>query len=149
MFQIVKRYGHEEGWSCTFRQHQAEHSHCRFIHGYPLAFEFTFECDDLDSRQWVVDFGGLKPLKEWLQTRFDHKLLVAEDDPEVDLFLTLVRKEVADVVFVPAVGCEKFAEQAWSYANYLLMHSENWPRVRLISVKVAEHGGNSALFMVP
>ena len=29
-----------------------------------------FGCHNLDEKNWVVDFGGLKPLKKWLE---DHK----------------------------------------------------------------------------
>ena len=36
-----KKYGHERGLSAAFRQWSAE-SHCRFIHGYSLEFEFVF-----------------------------------------------------------------------------------------------------------
>ena len=147
MYRVIKSYGHDEGWSCTFRQWQATHSHCRFLHGYPLAFEFTFECEDLDSRHWVIDFGGLRQLKMWLQTRFDHKLLVAEDDPEMEFFITLEKREIADIVFVPAVGCERFAEMAWDYADNMLKKCGAWPRVKLVSVKVAEHAGNSAIYV--
>jgi 6-pyruvoyltetrahydropterin/6-carboxytetrahydropterin synthase len=149
MYRITKRYGHDEGWSCAFRQWQAEHSHCRFIHGYPLAFEFTYEAEELDAHHWVIDFGGLKPLKAWLQSQFDHKLLVAEDDPDIEIFMTMGEKKIADIVFVEAVGCEKFAAMAWCHANYLLMKSPDWPRVRLVSVTCAEHGGNSATITVP
>lgn len=149
MYQVIKRYGHSEGWSCTFRQWQAEHSHCRFIHGYPLAFEFTFECETLDTRQWVIDFGGLKGLKDWLQRQFDHKLLVAEDDPDIELFKTMGKKKLADIVIVEAVGCEKFAEIAWIYANGMLAAQGITDRVKLVSVRCAEHDGNSAVYLVP
>jgi 6-pyruvoyltetrahydropterin/6-carboxytetrahydropterin synthase len=145
-YRVIKRYGHEEGWSCTFRQHRAEHSHCKFIHGYPLAIELTFECETLDHRNWVVDFGGFKPLKAWLQSIFDHKMLVATDDPHVDLFKTMVDKELADIVFVPRVGCEAFAEMIFGKAEHFLVDSGDYPRVQLASVKVSEHGGNSAVF---
>jgi len=56
---------------------------------------------------------------------------------------------IADIRFVQAVGCEEFAQMAWCYGNALLMQSEDWPRVKLTSVKVSEHGGNHAIFTVP
>ena len=39
----------------------------QILHGYSLQFKFTFEARELDERNWVVDFGGLKPLKAWLE----------------------------------------------------------------------------------
>src|SRR3954463_9367210 len=99
MYQVIKRYGHDQGWSCTFRQWRANHSHCRFTHGYALAFEFLFQCETLDSRNWVIDFGGLKNLKLWLQGPFDHKMLVAEDDPVLDAFIAMQQAGIADIKF--------------------------------------------------
>ena len=46
----------------AYRQWRAE-SHCNLVHGYALSFHFEFESDTLDARNWVMDFGGLKPLK--------------------------------------------------------------------------------------
>jgi 6-pyruvoyltetrahydropterin/6-carboxytetrahydropterin synthase len=148
MAQIIKRYGHEEGWSCTFRQHRAAGSHCRFIHGYPLAFAITFECEFLDERNWVLDFGGLKPLKSWLQATFDHKMLVAEDDPQLLVFKSMAVgvDAIADIVIVPDVGCEKFAEMTYYQADRILGEIGEKPRVWIKSVAVSEHGGNTAVF---
>ena len=72
-YYSTKTYGHNIGLSACFRQPNA-HSHCKFLHGYSLQFKFTFSCDSLDERNWVVDFGGLKPLKAWLENTFDHQL---------------------------------------------------------------------------
>ena len=78
-----KTYTHSTGHSCAFRQWRAD-SHCNLIHGYALQFELQFGSIALDDKNWVVDFGGLKELKEWLKHMFDHTYLVAEDDPEMD-----------------------------------------------------------------
>jgi 6-pyruvoyltetrahydropterin/6-carboxytetrahydropterin synthase len=79
-YQVTKTYGHELGLSCVFRQHRAN-SHCKQLHGYALAFDIVFETETLDARNWVIDFGSLKEVKEWLVDMFDHTLLVASDDP--------------------------------------------------------------------
>ena len=42
---------------------------------------------ELDERNWIVDFGGLKPLKNWLAEMFDHTYLVSQDDPELETFV--------------------------------------------------------------
>ena len=82
----TKHYGHNIGLSAVFRQPNADHSHCHLLHGYSLAFTFTFGCDKLDNKNWAVDFGGLKPLKKWLEDNFDHKLCLDNADPMVDEF---------------------------------------------------------------
>ena len=34
--------------------------HCKYVHGYARYVEITFACHDLNDKQWVMDFGGLK-----------------------------------------------------------------------------------------
>lgn len=145
MYQSSKTYGHEIGLSCAFRQHKAQ-SHCRFIHGYALKIELHFEAEELDSRNWVVDFGSLKSLKGQLEDTFDHKLLVAEDDPEKDTLCMLAGLGVADVIVVEKTGCEAFAELIYETTEVWLKDSGYAPRVRMNRVVVHEHGANSATF---
>ena len=83
----------------AYRQWRAD-SHCRFVHGYALSFHFEFECDTLDARNWCMDFGGLKPLKDKLVEWFDHTLLVAQDDPERVLLETLGQKKIAKITML-------------------------------------------------
>lgn len=142
MYLSTKRYGHEAGLSAVFRQWRAN-SHCKFLHGYALAFTFVFECKCLDDRNWVVDFGGLKSLKSALESNFDHRLVVAQDDPKLSEFLALQEDGLAQVVILPNVGCEAFAKYAFRLAEALV----NDERVRVKSVECAEHSGNSAIYI--
>jgi 6-pyruvoyltetrahydropterin/6-carboxytetrahydropterin synthase len=145
MYKSTKTYGHEIGLSAAFRQWRAE-SHCRFLHGYALAVRFEFEADELDMRNWVVDFGSLKSLKGWLENTFDHKTLVAEDDPHLLTFQTMHSCGIIQMVAVPATGCEKFAEIIYGVTEVWLQDNGYAPRVRLASVEVREHGANSAIY---
>jgi 6-pyruvoyltetrahydropterin/6-carboxytetrahydropterin synthase len=149
MYRVIKKYGHAEGLSCAFRQWRSEHSHCKFIHGYALAFEICFVSQDLTPQNWVIDFGGLKALKEFLKQTFDHKLAIAEDDPKLQELLQLQNLGLAQVVVMPSVGCEKFAELVgqWIISNVLnndrIVKAQN---LQLEYVKVLEHEGNSAVW---
>lgn len=147
MFVSTKTYTHAQGLSCAFRQWRAD-SHCRFIHGYALQIRIEFECEDkmLNQNNWVVDFGSLKPLKERLENLFDHKLLVAADDPEVDTFRELASKGLASIQIVQATGCEMFAYIVASLAHQHLVSNNMKHRVRVRAVEVSEHGGNSARY---
>lgn len=144
-FRSTKTYGHDIGLSAAFRQWRAE-SHCRFLHGYSLAFRFEFEADELDHRNWVVDFGGLKGLKAMLEDNFDHKTVVAEDDPEIEWFREAHKRGILELVEFPAAGCEKFAEFVYGATEVWLKDAGFSPRCRLVSVEVKEHGANSAIF---
>lgn len=147
MWRSTKTYGHDLGLSACFRQWRAN-SHCALLHGYALSFKFVFEAEDLDSRNWVADFGGLKWLKEQLVQTFDHKLVVAHDDPCIEDFRKLAQIGVAEVLVLPGVGCEMFANLAYGYAVRALERDANLaPRVRVISCECAEHGANSAIYI--
>ena len=141
-FYSGKTYTHATGHSCAFRQWRAD-SHCNLIHGYSLQFEFTFGCDELDERNWAVDFGGLKPLKEWLKHMFDHTYLVARDDPEMETVQMLNDKGLIDMRVVDATGCERFAEMAFDEANEIVKVISNG-RCWVQQVTVKEHDASSA-----
>ena len=144
-WRVVKTYGHDEGLSCTFRQWQAATSHCRFLHGYALAFRFTFTSDTLDDRGWCIDFGGLKPLRAWLHETFDHTLLAAVDDPDLATFRDLQVRGLVQLRVLEAVGCEAFAASAHGWTTDFLAR-ECGGRVHLEGVEVSEHAGNAASF---
>lgn len=147
MHLITKTYGHDLGLSSCFRQHRAE-SHCRFFHGYAMSIKLTFAADILDHNNWVLDFGGLKPVKQWLVDTFDHKMLVAQDDPQIELIRTMAEHGLADVIELPYVGCEGFA--AYVAENVERLAIAPWERdnrgLRLVEVEVREHGANSAIW---
>ena len=132
--------------STAFRQWRADHSHCRFIHGYQLKAKFTFGCNDLDNKGWCVDFGGLADLKHTLRSQFDHTTVVAGDDPELETFKTLNDKGVILLRIMPeGVGVEKFAEWVFKTADtYIEEISEG--RCYVANVTVTEHDNNSASY---
>src|SRR4051812_21657212 len=145
MYRSIKTYGHSEGLSCCFRQWRATDSHCRLIHGYALAFRFVFATNHLDERNWCYDFGGLKPVREWLKHMFDHTMLVAEDDPERARFEDLHRLGLVDLRLLPAVGCEATAKHVFDHVEEFA-RTQTGGRVWLESVEVSEHAGNSASY---
>lgn len=144
-YRSSKTYGHDIGLSACFRQWRAD-SHCRFFHGYAMSVHLEFEADELDARNWVVDFGSLKPFKQQLENTFDHKLLVAEDDPFLDEIREMENVGLAQVVVVEATGCEAFAKLIYECAEIWLKDAGYAPRVRMHHVTVREHGANSATY---
>lgn len=148
-FSVTKSYGHELGLSACFRQPRAE-SHCRFLHGYAMAVKLTFSTVCLDENGWVIDFGALKPVKAMITELFDHKMLIAADDPELDYIASLAGMGLADVIVLEnGVGCERFAAHI---ASTIHSNAVSWfginvaARVSLDSVEVREHGGNSGIW---
>lgn len=129
----------------AYRQWRAE-SHCNLIHGYALTFHLEFEADTLDARNWVVDFGGLKPLKGLLEDWFDHTLLVAEDDPNREDMLHLGEIGIAKITEVERTGCEGIADFLYEYINTIFLNDYGWgDRVWCSKVEVRETDSNMAM----
>lgn len=151
MFKSTKTYGNDRGLSCCFRQWKAD-SHCKYLHGYSLGFRFKFEAEELDERNWVYDFGNCKWIKSFLEESFDHKLLIARDDPhefvlnpEQGCSFPVLPSGVAQVRVMDGVGCEMFAKYVWDFVGPKV-HKETDGRVTLRSVECFEHGSNSAKY---
>lgn len=146
MFVSTKHYGAERGYTVAYRQHRAD-SHCNQLHGYALAFTFEFESDTLDVRNWVVDFGSLRTLKEKLDEWFDHTCLVASDDPEFKTFLDLSARGIIKMVEVDRTGCEGLAKFLHEYVQEFWLPDNGYaPRVHCRRVIVHETGANSAWY---
>lgn len=162
-FYSTKTYGNDRGLSCVFRQWRSNHSHCSLLHGYSIGVKVIFECETLDERNWVMDFGGLKGFKNWLEYMFDHTTLIAKDDPFLEIFKALSELKVTeggslieegrvcDLRVVDAVGCERFSELAYNKMQGILEEQKGLglllnETVRVKSVEVFEHDANSAIY---
>ena len=142
-----------DGFSCVFRQWKAEGTHCRFLHGYGVSFRVWFQ-GELDERNWVWDFGGMKRAKTqidgmnpkaWMEHMFDHTLIVAEDDPFLESFKRMDEAGAAQVRIVPATGAERFARFVFEKIDSFVKE-ETEGRVKVLKVEFMEHGKNSAIF---
>ena len=83
-----------DGYSTCFRQWKADTTHCKFLHGYAISFRVWFE-GQLDERNWVFDFGGMKRSvnkiqgmapKDYFSWLLDHTTVISEDDPYLEHF---------------------------------------------------------------
>ena len=129
----------------AYRQWRAD-SHCRLIHGYALSFHLEFECDTLDARNWCMDFGGLKPLKDLLDDWFDHTLLVAQDDPMREHLLKLGELKLAKITEVEKTGCEGIADFLYEYINTIFLPNYGEKeRVWCSKIQVRETDANMAM----
>jgi 6-pyruvoyltetrahydropterin/6-carboxytetrahydropterin synthase len=143
-----------DGFSTCFRQWKAETTHCKYLHGYGVSFKLWFE-GELDERNWVWDFGGMKRAKgtidgkspkDWFDYMFDHTVVVAEDDPQLDkFFVKMDRNGTIQLRVVPATGAEKFAEFIYNKVNPFILE-ETEGRVKIAKVEFREHGKNTAIY---
>lgn len=141
-FKSTKRFS---GFPCTHRQWRAE-SHCRFVHGYSREFYFEFAAKELTKEGWVVDFGGLKELKTWLEYTFDHTFLVAQDDPHLEDFRKLDKEGALQLRVLPNPGMEGTAQYVYEEASRILKKLYG-DRAWITLVQVSENEKNSAFYI--
>ena len=141
MITCTKRY---TDFPFAHRQHR-HLGHCQLIHGHNWSFEFKFGCHDLDTNGFVVDFGSLQWLKCWLEQRFDHTLVLNEDDPHLE-FLQQTLGDFAKIIVVPNCGAEGLAKFIFNEVNPMLK-AKTMERVFLKKVTVFEDAKNSATYL--
>ena len=149
-FQSTKLF---DGFSTVFRQWKAEGTHCRFLHGYGVSFRVWFE-GELDERNWVWDFGGMKRAKgtidgknpkEWMEYMFDHTTIVATDDPAIGGFRTMNELGIIQLRELEAVGAEQFSKYVFEKLN-TFVQEETDGRVSVVRVEFMEHNKNTAIY---
>lgn len=144
MAKFISTKEYREIGPVAYRQWRDD-GNCKWIHGYALSFYFEFESDSLDFRNWVVDYGGLRPLKEKLEEWFDHKLLVASDDPNYDDLIRLGELGLAKITELEATGCEAIADFLYKYLNSGFLAEMGFKDVWCSKVSVRETDRNMAM----
>jgi 6-pyruvoyltetrahydropterin/6-carboxytetrahydropterin synthase len=149
-FQSTKLF---DGFSTVFRQWRAEGTHCKFLHGYGVSFRVWFE-GELDERNWVWDFGGMKRAKgnidgmnpkAWMDYMFDHTTIIATDDPGIGGFRTMNELGIIQLREIEAVGAEQFAKYIYEKLNKFVQEETNG-RVSVVRVEFMEHSKNTAIY---
>jgi 6-pyruvoyltetrahydropterin/6-carboxytetrahydropterin synthase len=149
-FQSTKLF---DGFSTVFRQWKAEGTHCRFLHGYGVSFRVWFE-GELDERNWVWDFGGMKRAKgsidgknpkEWMDYMFDHTTIVTSDDPGIGGFRVMNELGIIQLRELEAVGAEQFAKYIYDKLNKFVQE-ETDNRVSVVRVEFMENSKNTAVY---
>lgn len=126
---------------------------CMWAHGYGREIEFTFVGEELDARGWVVDFGGLRFIKEFLEKEWDHRLLLTDKDPLLDEFKRLhdlggVNINVMDSSKGWGPGIEQSCKFLFDNLNPLVQN-QTFDRCEIYKIQVWEHQLNSAIYMNP
>jgi len=146
-FQSTKKLG---PISVGHRQWRDD-GHCAWVHGYGRYIQFTFE-GDLDERQWVMDFGDLKDIKQWLEEQWDHRVMIASDDPQLAKLkemhdLNIMNINVMDVDKGWGPGIEASCKFVYDHVQPIITQKTNG-RVKITKVEIWEHERNSAVYTV-
>ena len=77
---------------------------------------------------WVYDFGNLKWFKKWLEQQWDHKVLVAHDDPALLRLRELEKEDIVKLNVMPegyGPGIEDSCRYVFDYANPQIISQTN------------------------
>jgi 6-pyruvoyltetrahydropterin/6-carboxytetrahydropterin synthase len=92
-----------------------------------------------------MDFGGLKPVKAFLEDLFDHTLLINEDDPEMEFFVEMDRRQLCKLRVMPNIGMEGSSKFIFDWVDDWVQ-KESGGRVQVYSVECRENEKNSAIY---
>lgn len=104
----------------SHRQHKHD-GHCAFSHGHNWAFTVEFGARHLDSNGFVIDFGKLGAVKEWLLDTFDHSHLFNQDDA-AGLEMLAQYPAMFKGRIVPDASAEGLCVYVASHLDHLLGH---------------------------
>jgi len=93
-----------------------------------------------------MDFGHLKGIKKWLESKFDHTLLLDEADPLLPVFELLQEKGACKLTILPDVGMEGTAKYVFDFIDRDI-RAKTCGRVWVYSVECRENDKNSAIYI--
>lgn len=153
-FRSFKRFG---PISTSHRQFRAaelrESSRCAWIHGYGRIVEIEFAGSRLDERGWIVDYGDLRHIKDWIESEWDHRTLISSQDPLLNELQALhdlggININVMDASKGYGPGIEQSCKYIFDYVDewiYNRTHQRCWVQ----SVKISEHENNWSMYERP
>jgi 6-pyruvoyltetrahydropterin/6-carboxytetrahydropterin synthase len=157
-----------DNYSVAIRQHKAQHSHCQLLHGYALEFKVWFESiepleeNQLDEMNWIMDYGGFKPLpkggesveelkktgnglKDWMDYMWDHTLLIEKDDPQLETFQYMQELGLCHLRVMDRIGAESAAKMVYDKFNDVMSRTGGG-RVKVVKVECWEAPKNSSIY---
>ena len=123
--------------------------HCSFVHGYGRYVRLTFEAFFLDERGWVMDFGDLKDVKSWIESEWDHRTLIAADDPVIPELKILEEAGGINLNILPEgylPGIEESCRYLYDKLNPVIQRKTN-NRVEITRVEIWETEKNQAEYV--
>jgi 6-pyruvoyltetrahydropterin/6-carboxytetrahydropterin synthase len=100
---------------------------------------------------WIVDYGGFKAppqgngLKDWMNDKWDHTMLIEKDDPYLDLFQTMQMEGLCKLVIMDKIGAESAARMVFEHFNEVLSKTDAG-RCKCIKVECFENDNNSSIY---
>lgn len=126
-----------------FAHRQPNHDgHCAYIHGHNWSIHVTFSSEEKDKNGFIIDFGKLKYLKEWINNKLDHACVLNKNDP---FLKTNGIEKFFKLLLVEDASCEGLSKFIFNEFQNLVNKAENG-RVKVVKLTLLEDSKNSAEF---
>ena len=107
----------------SHRQHLHD-GNCSKIHGHNWAITLEFECSELDKNGFVVDFGNLKYIQNFINNNLDHASLFSKNDTIIKKLMSSEYKSLLKVLWVKNSSCEGIAKFLFKEFSKLVKNNE-------------------------
>ena len=118
---------------------------CSRLHGHSWAITLTFEAKELDGNGFVIDFGDLHFLKDWIDENLDHSTALKENDPMLNECEKLEKQGLLNILLVESASCEGIAQFLYHTFQPMIEQKTNG-RVRIQTLHLEEDSKNSATY---
>ena len=118
---------------------------CSRLHGHSWAVTLTFEAKELDDNGFVIDFGDLHFLKDWIDQNLDHATALKKSDPLRQECERLQEMGLLKIFWVDSASCEGIAQFLYHTFQPMIEQKTNG-RVRIQSLRLDEDSKNSATY---
>jgi len=116
---------------------------CSRLHGHSWTITLTFEAENLDSNGFVIDFGDLHFIEDWIDENLDHGIVLCSDDPEKEKLLQLASDGLLQITWVDSASCEGIAR--FLYETFQpMVDARTKGRAWIKSVHLKEDSKNAA-----
>lgn len=119
--------------------------HCAFIHGHNWTLTATFASDERDENGFVIDYGKLGFLKDWINEHLDHACVFRRDDPLREV-LVKAAPEAWKVYLVDDCSNEGLAMHLHEVFDELVREATQG-RVRVVEIDLMEDSKNAARYV--
>ena len=121
---------------------------CSRLHGHSWAITLTFEAKELDDNGFVIDFGDLHFIKDWIDLNLDHATALKKSDPMREECEKLEEMGLLKILWLGSASCEGIAKFLYHIFQPMI-EEKTQGRVRLQSLHREEDSKNSATFTPP
>ena len=118
---------------------------CARLHGHSWSVTLTFASKNFDSNGFIVDFGELHYIADWIEENLDHGTIICKTDPRIDEIRSLAQSGLLKITEIENASCEGIAQFLFNTFDRLVRYNTN-ERAWLQKIHIQEDSKNSATF---